>query len=316
MNAKCTLLKTTLASVLLATAGMAHAGITYSFATGGSSSSVGGIGNAQRIYNPGGGNPTLTMTGFVNTINAAGDSPLGLAGPTSGQEAAEFTYAPIAFHGSTNGLGIQFTPAGGTRESSPEHATDNSGNQEFMLLSFSSPVALTDLQLGWPDTGTTRDTDFMVMRFAGPAGAAGSPTLDGFTAADMLLLNSNPGDTVGNSRGLTTAGWEIMGKTTAGNGNVTLTTDDMPVNDTSRSIGNSTFQSSSFWLVGARNSWLAAGSDGRADFGKLLSVKACVAGTTGCTAPDGGPSVPEPGTLSLLGLGLIGTLGLRRRRTA
>lgn len=281
---------------LLLSAGAANAAI-YSFTTAGNSTTnltIGGVSTVQRNYTG------VSVTGWTNNRNRSGD-----AAAAAGTANAEFNLAPVASFG-TSGIGVQYGTEG---SGDGQHAIDNVNTMDFVLLSFASPIALTDLQIGWPSATDPKDTDFTVLAFTGANNLAGSPTTaanGGFALGDMNLLNSDTADTGagnGQSYGLTNAGWEVIGNP-----------NDLPTNSFA-SIGNSSFKSSSYWLVGTRNKFLATGSDYAADFGKLVSVKGCTSGTTGCTPPPSG-GVPEPSSLALLGLGLIGTTMKRWRKKA
>lgn len=289
MNNKLSKITTLAAGILLLTTGTAQAATDYLFgAAPGSTTSVtvGGITASQFNYTG------VSITGWAATRNSVGDAN------------AEFNLAPVVSYG-TGGLGV--TQSG---ETSPQHALDNEGTNEFFLLSFSTPVALTNLKIGYPDVASGLDTDFTVLAFTGANNLAGSPTTaanGGFALADMNLLNSDPTDVgpaapAGGSYGLTNAGWEIIGNP------------DNVVANTNASIGNTSFKSSSFWLVGTRNKFLAT-ADANFDYGKLLSVTGCTAGTPGCGGSTTG-GVPEPSSLALLGLGLLGTAKRWRKKAA
>jgi hypothetical protein len=231
----------------------------------------------------------VSVTGWAATRNSVGDAN------------AEFNPTNVvSFSGS--GSGVQQS---GESSTDGQHAIDKLGTNEFVLLSFASPIALTDLQIGWPSATDPKDTDFTVLAYTGAGNTAGSPTQNGFQLADLSLLNSDPTDTgpsnpANQTYGLTKAGWELIGNP-----------NDLPTNSFA-SIGHAGFKSSSFWLVGTRIKFLATGSDGNADFGKLLAVKGCTAGTPG--VGGGTPGVPEPWSLALLGIGLIGTVKRWRKK--
>jgi hypothetical protein len=168
----------------------------------------------------------------------------------------------------------------------PEHAMDNNGNKESILLGFGSKVTLSQITFGW--TGTSDyagiDSDVSVLAYTG----SGSPITSSTTYA-----------TLG-------SGWQLIG-------NFANVTKNTPVN-------LSTSVSASYWLIAAYNTFTAAGSPSNCnestamcmgnDYVKLYSV----AGNTAVPPPPG--RVSEPSALLLFGTALMGVFGLRRREKA
>ncbi|MEO8410869.1 MAG: exosortase-dependent surface protein XDP1 [Propionivibrio sp.] len=160
----------------------------------------------------------------------------------------------------------------------PEHAIDNEQRYDMALLSFASAVRLSEMRLGW----VSGDSDVTVMAYQG----IGTPSLIGKTFGQLISL-----------------GWASVGNYS-------------DLGTSTKSI-NSAGLFSSYWLVGAYNP-LANPSGGGVtggstsyDYVKLASVGGCIAGVPGCTPPGG--QAPEPGSLALFGIGLLGMMTLRRR---
>lgn len=186
-----------------------------------------------------------------------------------------------------------------SESTSPEHSIDNDQRYDMVMLSFTSAVKLSSVTLGW----SQYDSDITVMAYTG----AGTPTLVGKTYDQLGGLG----------------GWVSIGNY-SDVGSITSTA----MGSSSKTI-NSAGVFSSYWLIGAYNplanptggsvtgGWLTPGAtttDNNTvgyDYVKLASVTGCVSGTTGCTPPG---QVPEPGSLAMVGLGLLGLFGMRNRR--
>jgi MYXO-CTERM domain-containing protein len=166
---------------------------------------------------------------------------------------------------SGSGFGVH---SGGESTSSPQHAVDNSGKYEWIMLSFDKAVSLDEITLGW----ISGDADMTVL-----ASAAPSTSLSGWTFIENLYY-------------------------TGGSTDDFISRDGMKVAQLDNEV------CASYWLIGAINPAFASSNYVGNDFFKLYSVQACV----DCGQPGNG--VSEPGSLALAGLGLLGVLGLRRRR--
>ncbi len=177
-----------------------------------------------------------------------------------------------------------------TEGTNPEHAIDNQERYDMVLLTFTAgKVKLTDVKLGW----FANDSDISVLAYSG----SGDPTANG------QLLNKTY-DTLRTSAG---GGWTVIGNYSN-------------LGTTTRAI-NADGVFSSYWLIGAFNP-LATGlttateANGTTvtpdamlyDYVKLASVTGEVSPTT--------RSVPEPGSMALFGLALMGLVSLRQRPRA
>lgn len=199
----------------------------------------------------------------------------GVVGATT--SGTNFTAAAIYDWG-TAGLGVV-----GSNENFADqgpHATDNKYGTDAMLIKFDSATNLTALKIGWngtdSPTGTYVDSDLTVLAWNG-------------TGAPPTMTGVGP-------TGLVAAGWTLIGNY-SNVGSMTNNTVDL-----------NTAVTSSYWLVSAYDTAYGGGLTAGNDAFKLLTVG-------GNTIGGGtGNQTPEPGSLVLLGAGLLGMAAVRRRK--
>ena len=169
----------------------------------------------------------------------------------------------------------------------PNHAIDNVGiNTEAVMLTFGSSVVLTSIGLSY----VSGDADVSLFRWNG-----------------NIAPPSSMNGTLTSATSAASTGWQLVGNYA-----------DFVV-DTSAPFNtvNASNVGSSWWLISAYNTGfgLTSQNGGVLSQGNDNFKIYAVAGYS-CTTGDCGKKVPEPGSLALVSVGLVGALGFRRRLKA
>ena len=267
-------------------AGVAAADVSWTFDSGNCVSTVGPSGNC------GGGNSNFSQGRTYQGVGpGAVDVTVTGWGNTTGSN-TQLQLGQITHYG--GGLGVKNADAGSgdaNEGSSPEHAVDNDQRIDLVLFDFGAgnSLALSDIQIGW----VSGDADIDLLAFTG--GGLNDPALAG------KLLTTSSEDLVAN-------GWTYVG-------GYDLSPTDGLVNADPDGGGPLKPASSRYWIVAAHSGAFgnncvndSNGCPNLNDHFKIHSVAGKLVGP-----PGGGPGIPVPAPIALLGLGIIG-LGYRNKR--
>ncbi|RTL34522.1 MAG: PEP-CTERM sorting domain-containing protein [Burkholderiales bacterium] len=287
MNAiKSTWVRAVVLACGLAAGVTAQAASTWQFSGAGTYNSIGEEYAKSGVYT--GADANLSISGVYVANDASGVANGSKFNTGTGS-------SPLYFGG--NGLGMCSDPVSPTScpaSNPPNHAIDNVGNTEGILMSFTTKVALQQIFLGF----VSNDADISVFRYTGSSAPANLNTVDGSAA------------------GLTGAGWQLVGNYA----DVAQDTNPAAPNQNINASG----LTSSWWLIMAYNSGLAGTSKASGtslsnndDYFKIFAVAgtACSTQIVNGQCANGGGKLPEPATLALTSVALIGVAGLRRRQS-
>jgi len=236
-----------------------------------------------------------TVNVFIgNTYKCAPDSETGslavTAWSTTGSDSA-YAAAGLVQYG-TSGFGVKNATTASTTSAtdtqSPQHSMDNNLNGiDLIQLNFGTDTVLESIGLGWYQT----DSDVSVYRYVAGTG----------TTTDITGLTTGT---------LSSKGWELVGN--YANLNTTWSSSNTSSDATvvAPNSVNAEGLSSSWWLISAYTGTSTIGNlDPGDDYMKVLAVA-----TRAPSTPPDDNKVPEPGTLALMGVAIMGFVASRRRK--
>jgi len=228
----------------------------------------------------GSGGSSSTCPTFVFAPDGKGTQVVSSSAFYDNGTSGNLASASLEFYGTAVGV----TSGSETRNDSPNHALDNDltlgAGYEWVMLSFDEAVSLHEITLSW----MSGDADMTIL-----ASNQFSNDLSAWTWIENVYYGVNPD--------LSTS---------------TAFSTDSTTGLKTATLDNETC--ASYWLIGALNPSFHTNPSGYQfignDYFKVYSVAAC----TDCGQPSNGGTVPEPGSLALAGLGLLGVMGMRRYR--
>ncbi len=240
--------------------------------------------------------PTPNISGTTITSSASGWHA---ANSTSQMATAGVTDLNTGATGAT-GIAVK---TDGDNDNNGTSGIDNKHGYDLVIFAFNEAVTLTGITFG----SVNGDADFQL--FAYNDAWQGAGTVDADPLNNQFEYNSTDNTTTPDdaSRGLTYVGWDLLGSY----GSASTTTPSV-TSVKAQTIGTGVVRGAKFWAVGAYSATVLGGTTvGSPIAGNDAFKLQKLSGNLYVTTPP--PGVPEPATLSLLALGALGAMRLRRR---